>query len=224
VVAQLVADPRLPSGTAERFALYGVMGLPFASGHVLALRDAPVGSIGPAFRSVWHRDPVGAWTIFSTVEPDLGCPRYWGAGNRSEVVPGIDVAWIGPQALRVRMGDRLDWRLDLGESVATGLLSRVGRALPAAAWSNDAMLGLMGPVVGPALHAGRVRLQGLTPNGQHFKAAPTEVWPVTASHAVLDGTDLGAPGPVENQARLGDLWIPQQGLFFVGSVQFEPRP
>lgn len=220
IIAKLIADPRLPSGPDERFALYGVMGLPFASGHVLALRDAPAASIGPAFRSVWHRDPQGAWTFFSTVQPELGCPRYWGAGSRSEVVPAIDLTWTGPQAVRVRMGDRLDWRLELGQSVTSGFLSLVGGALPDAAWRSDAVLGAMGPVVGPLMRAGKVRLQGRTPNGQHFRAAPTQIWPVTASRAVLDGADLGEPGPVDGQARLGDLWLPQQGFFFAGTARF----
>jgi hypothetical protein len=39
----------------ERFAGYGVMGLPFRSGHYLALRHFPASSIGPGFRAVWHR-------------------------------------------------------------------------------------------------------------------------------------------------------------------------
>jgi hypothetical protein len=34
------ASPSLPPGTEERFSGYGVMGLPFRSGHVLALRSA----------------------------------------------------------------------------------------------------------------------------------------------------------------------------------------
>lgn len=52
IISKLIAAPELPSGPDERFALYGVMGLPFASGHILALRDAPAASISPAFRSV----------------------------------------------------------------------------------------------------------------------------------------------------------------------------
>jgi hypothetical protein len=221
VIEQLVRDPRLPSGDGERFALYGVMGQPFASGHYLALRDTPAASIGPSFRSVWHRDPDGRWTFFSTAVPELGCSRYWGNGSRSEVAESIDITWTGPAELRVRMGGRLDWTMRLGESLATGLLSKVGTALPGGAWRNDLVLGAMGPIVGPFLHAGRVRLHGHTPNGQHFRAAPKQIWPVTASTAVLDGAHLGGPSPVADQAHLGDLWLPQQGMFFAGSAEFE---
>ena len=38
---------------------YGLKGLPFASGHVLAMRRFPTSSIDPACTSVWHRDPAG---------------------------------------------------------------------------------------------------------------------------------------------------------------------
>jgi hypothetical protein len=197
------------------------MGLPFASGHVLALRDIAAASIGTAYRSVWHRDPDGNWTFFSTVGPERACSRYFGAESRSEVVPEIEITWTGPATLRVRLGERLDWSLELGESAATSFLSRVGASLPSAAWRSDLMLGFMEPVISRVLHAGRIRLHGTTPNGQHFRAAPKRVWPVTASTAILDGVDLGVPGPVAEQARLGDLCLPQQGFFVAGTAEFE---
>jgi hypothetical protein len=55
---------RLPAGAGERFTGYGVMGLPFASGQVLAMRRFPASSIGPAHTSVWHRDPAGRWDFW----------------------------------------------------------------------------------------------------------------------------------------------------------------
>ena len=36
----------LPPGNEERFSGYGVMGLPFASGHILSLRRFPASSLG----------------------------------------------------------------------------------------------------------------------------------------------------------------------------------
>ncbi len=48
----------LPPGDGERFAGFGIMGLPFASGHVLALRRFAT-SIGPSYSSVGHRSPDG---------------------------------------------------------------------------------------------------------------------------------------------------------------------
>ena len=53
------AHPVLPPGSCERVSGYGVMGLPFSSGHVLGLRRWTAASIGDAFTSIWHRDPAG---------------------------------------------------------------------------------------------------------------------------------------------------------------------
>src|SRR5689334_16071506 len=71
IVQQIEATPVLPGGGGDRFTGYAVMGLPFRSGHVLALRRFPASSIGPGYTSVWHRDPRGDWTFYSTIQPDL---------------------------------------------------------------------------------------------------------------------------------------------------------
>ena len=47
MVQRLEVEATLPAGAEERFAGYGIMGLPFASGHVLVLRGFPVSLIGP---------------------------------------------------------------------------------------------------------------------------------------------------------------------------------
>lgn len=54
LAAEAEDTDQLPPGDEERFAGYGVMGLPFASGHVLAMRRFPSSSIGPAYTSVWQ--------------------------------------------------------------------------------------------------------------------------------------------------------------------------
>ena len=64
--AEVARTPILPSGADETVTGFGVMGLPFASGHYLALRDFPAASFLPGssgYRSVWHRSPAGAWTF-----------------------------------------------------------------------------------------------------------------------------------------------------------------
>lgn len=62
--AASIKTPGLQGGPEERFAGYGVMGLPSRSGHYLALRHFPASSIGPGYRAVWHRDPhVLAWEV-----------------------------------------------------------------------------------------------------------------------------------------------------------------
>lgn len=44
-VSELEASPELRSGRSERVGGYGVMGLPFQSGHLLAMRRCPASSV-----------------------------------------------------------------------------------------------------------------------------------------------------------------------------------
>jgi hypothetical protein len=50
---------------------------------------------------------------------------------------------------------------------------------------------------------------------------PELVWLVTGGRAVLNGTDLGAFGPLPERVSLGDFVIPQRGVLAVGHVFFE---
>jgi hypothetical protein len=58
-----------------------MIGLPLPSGHVLALRRFPASSLGPDYTSIWHRDPGGKWTFYSTAAPEQSCYRIVGAGQ-----------------------------------------------------------------------------------------------------------------------------------------------
>src|SRR5260370_10998305 len=79
LAARLESAPEVPSGGEERFSGFAVMGIPFASGHVLALRRFTASSIGPAYTSVWHRDPGGRWAFWQDQAADQACSRYFGA-------------------------------------------------------------------------------------------------------------------------------------------------
>jgi hypothetical protein len=116
----------------------------------------------------------------------------------------------------------LDWELELEATPITRLLSLVGSAMPSALWRNPVVLSTVGGTAGPLLGAGRMRLQGTVPNGQWFQANPRRAWLVSSSRATVDGEDIGLPGPLDRQTRLGDFWLPQRGLFFVGEGYFEP--
>lgn len=41
------------------------------------------------------------------------------------------------------------------------------------------------------------------------------------TRASLGGVDLSSAGPLRVQDHLGGFWLPQRGLFYAGSVQFE---
>lgn len=216
------ARPRLPDGDDERFTGYGVMGMPFAGGHYLALRDMVASSVGPAYRAIWHRDPEGRWTIHTTGAPGLTCPRYFGSATGTAQVPAITVSWRDDHTLEVALGDDLSWRIELGPTPATRTMTALGGLLPDAGWNSNAVLAAMGPMARTMLHTGRIRLSGETPNGPWFKAAPLKIWRVVASAASYRGEDLGEPAPLDAQARLGDFWLPQRGVFFVGRARFAP--
>jgi hypothetical protein len=220
LVNTMAINPRLVDGDDERFTGYGAMGVPYADGHYLALRDMLATSIGPAYRTLWHRTPAGRWTIFTNTAPDLSCPRYFGAATATEQVPAIDTAWLDDWTLQVSMGDRFSWRIVLGASPATRMMTSMAQAMPDTAWDSDAVLGAMGPMAGGFLGIGRTRLRGVTPNGQSFKAAPLQVWRVVGGQAWLDGVQLGELGPLPEQDALGDFWLPQRGLFFAGRARF----
>ena len=68
---EIEREPTLPAGSGERFSGYGVMGLPFRSGHILGLRRFSASSIGPGYRSVWHRAPSGRWTFYQDQPAEL---------------------------------------------------------------------------------------------------------------------------------------------------------
>jgi hypothetical protein len=214
--------PSLPPEQDDHFYGYGVMGLPFASGHVLAMRKMH-SSVGPKYQSVWHRSPDGAWTMWSDVDPSQSCQRYWGNDLQRAIQAPIDISWPGPSRMTVKIdnGRDLDWEVQLGSTLVTRALSAVGRLTPNALWRRPAVLSAMGDVAGPMLRAGRTALQGNASNGQWFRVNPELVWFVTGGHATLNGTDLGAFGPLPERVALGDFVIPQRGVLAVGHVFFE---
>jgi len=212
--------PRLPEGDGERFTGFGVLGLAFRGGDCLALRVMTRTSIGPGYRAVWHRAPDGAWHMFVTADPAHSCPRYFSAAASYEHVPEIGLQWLDPARLHVRIADVLDWEITLRATPATRTMSALGSALPAAARRSDPLLGAMGPMTRPLLRTGRMRMVGAAPNRQRFQVVPTRIWRVAESRASVDGRDLGPIGALDRQSRLGDFWMPQRGLFYVGDARF----
>jgi hypothetical protein len=210
--------PQLPRAACERVAGYGVMGLPFRSGHVLGLRRWTASSVGESFTSIWHRDPEGRWTFYESVRSEIACTRYFGASvERVEVGP-IALDWEDDRRLRIHTvaSPAVDWRMELGSTPVTRLMSLVGSALPQRAWRSRRVLSTMGWVAGRALGVGTVKLTGLTSNRQPFDSSPLRIWLVTGSQATVEGQDLGPVGPLAEQAHLGDFYIPQRGVFAVG--------
>ena len=146
------------------------MGLPFDSGHYLALRHFPINSIAPAYHSVWHRDPAGRWVFYVDTSPNRSCARYFDAAIAETRIAGITVDWTAPNRLVVTVEGVLEWTLELRHTAATRLLIGAGHLLPARLWRSPAVLDLPAKVAGRVLRAGRLCLAGRVPNGQVFVA------------------------------------------------------
>jgi hypothetical protein len=220
-VAEIERQAGLPAGAGERFSGYGVMGLPFASGHVLALRRFPASSIGPAYTSVWHRDRSGRWEFWQDQPDDQACSRYFGPALAGTRRAPIELAWTGGSTLQITItGTGFSWEVTLAASGATRALNAIGALVPGRAWRAPPVPAVLGPAAGQALRAGRVALAGEAPNGQAFVVSPQRIWLITRSSARLGDQDFGPPGPLGQQTQLGGFWIPQRGIFAIGRAFF----
>jgi hypothetical protein len=212
----------LPDGDEERVVGFGVMGLPFTSGHYLAFRDFPETSFSPAYLSVWHRTPDGVWTFYATTPGPQSCSRYFSSATPVDpVVCDIASRWVTPWSLAISIEAVLDWRIDITATPATRLMSTIGSHLPARVSRSRKALAAISPVVGPLLGIGRMKLTGNLPNGQEFRIAPKRVWAVADSTAVVHGEDLGPIGPHPVQGNLADFQLPQRGICVVAQGRFE---
>jgi hypothetical protein len=215
LIHHIEEDASLPSGSSDRFAGYAVIGLPFRSGHVLALRRFPASSLGPGYTSIWHRDPGGNWTFYSTVAPEQSCSRYFGSEVNENLYAQVRIEWSGPEEFRVtaECSRPLIWEVKVTTTIASRLLNFVARRVPDSWWQKRFMLRLMGFAARYLLGTGEMNLAGRTPNGQEFIANPQQVWLVKSSRAVVNGADIGPLGPLATQARLNEFLIPQRGIF-----------
>ncbi|WP_179469541.1 hypothetical protein [Mycolicibacterium vinylchloridicum] len=212
----------LPAGTDDRVGGFGIMGLPFDTGHYLAYRDFGASSFSPAYRSVWHRDPDGRWTFYATTPAEQSCARYFSSATTIPAVQcAIATTWADPWSLTIAIPGLLRWTVGMASTVTTRTVSRLGRALPERAWASRPVLAAMGRMAGPLLGTGEMRLTGHVPNGQGFRVAPRQIWAVRESRAVLRGMNLGALAPLATQDRLADFRLPQRGLCVIGTARFD---
>ena len=173
---------------------------------------------------MWHRNPQGRWTFYTDVAPQLACPRYFGSALDEAVVREIEITWTSPRDFTVSIEEDpgLDWHLSLAPTPATRLINVVGGVLPDALWRKEAVLKAMAKAAGLVLRAGRLGLTGQVPNHQRFIANPILIWAIQSSTARVGNQHLGSVRPLPVQTSLGDFWIPQRGIFAIGSSFFEP--
>lgn len=198
---------------------WGVFGLPFDSGHVLALRVFLENSFAP-YRTVWHRDPAGRWAIYADAPRlDVACPRYYGQACDRTALARIGVEWTGPASLHVTMDTpSLDWSATATDTPVVRALNAVSARLPLWTWRPAALLRARERLAREILGVGALRLSGTMPSGHYGVLMPQRMYLISDSRAVLDGNDLGRPTRVVPNPRIGEVALPARGVLAVGQA------
>jgi hypothetical protein len=195
---------------------WGVFGLPFDSGHVLALRVFPENDFAP-YRTLWHQDPSGSWSIYvDGPRLDTACPRYYGAACAFTGFATIELAWIGPASLRVRAEPlSLEWTLTASETPTLRVLNAIGSRLPLWTWRFPSLLRAREQLA-HRLGMGDLKLSGVMPSGHTGTLMPQRMYFVDEAAATLDGVDLGRPTRSNPNPMIGDVPLPGRGVLAIG--------
>ena len=214
---------RAPWPGCEYVKGWGVFGLPFDTGHVLALRVFPENDFGP-YRTLWHRDPLGRWSIYvDGPRLDTACPRYYGAACDHVGKARIDLQWLGPATLRVHLDcPVLDWVLTAVEPARLRLINSVNSALGLSTWRRPAMVHARERMAG-GLGIGRLRMAGVMPSGHTGILMPRRMYFVDDSAATLDGVALGRPTRLRDNPTIGDVPLPARGVLATGQGIWQIR-
>lgn len=207
---------RAPWPNYEYVKGWGVFGLPFDSGHVLALRVFPENDFSP-YRTLWHRDPSGAWSIYvDGPRLDTACPRYYGAACTYTGYADIGLTWTAPASLQITMAaPSLDWTLTASSSRLLDMLNRISSALPLATWRPRSLVRARERLA-EALGMGQLEMSGLMPSGHFGTLMPEQMYFVDDSHATLDGVDLGRPVHLQRNPSIGGVPLPARGVLAIG--------
>lgn len=204
-------------GTDEAMSGYAAAQM-FASGHIFNLRRFTVTTLEGPFTSLWHRDPTGTWTFFVDAPPTQACPRYFGARIAASAQTAVELDWKKPDTLVVR-ADEVEWSMTMRATTSTRAMNLLVWMTPAPLLRRPGFLRLVERLL-PVLGLGRVSLVGTAPNGQSFEVTGQDVWKVVGGRATVDGEDVGPPGVLDEQPRLGDYWVPRD-IFAVIEAHFE---
>jgi hypothetical protein len=201
---------------------WGVFGLPFDSGHYLALRVFPENDFAP-YRTVWHRDPAGSWSIFADAPRlDIACPRFYGPACAVTSHARIDVRWTGPMSLRVTMdAPALDWTVEVTETRLLRILNVISPHLPLWTWKRDSLLRAREFMAKRLLGLGPIRLKGLMPSGHIGTLMPQRMYFIESSSVTLNGENLGRPAHPAGPIDIGGVPVPCRGVLAVGQAAWE---
>lgn len=200
---------------------WGVFGLPFDSGHVLALRVFPENDFAP-YRTLWHRDPNGSWSIHvDGPRLDTACPRYFGTACDYTGFAHIEVTWTGPASLRVSMDSPLlDWTLTATSTRLLSVLNTISAALPLATWRPRSLVRARERMA-HGLGMGHLEMSGVMPSGHAGTLMPQQMYFVDDSLATLGGVDLGRPVHLNDNPMIGGVALPARGILAIGQGVWE---
>ena len=200
---------------------WGVVARPFATGHVLALRVVRGSDIG-SYRTLWHRDPELAWSIYvDGPRLDTACPRYFGAACHHTGFGKLHLEWLDPATLSVRLASpALDWVLTATQTPLLRILNAVNEALPRSTWGSAAVLHTRERVA-RALGMGAVPLRGVTPSGHLGTMMPQRIYLISDTAATLNGTEFGTPARLRANPMIGDVPLPARGVLAIGQGVWE---
>ena len=207
---------RAPWAEHEHFKGWGVFGLPFDSGHVLALRVVPESDFG-AYRTLWHRDPAGSWSIYvDGPRLDTACPRYYSKALTHTGFAGIELKWTAPDTLHVTM-DRphVEWSMTARTTPTLEMLNLVSARLPLSTWRYPALVHTR-EAIASWLGMGRLEFSAVMPNGQRGTVMPQQIYFIDRSSASIDGADLGRPIHVRDNPMIGSVPLPARGVLATG--------
>ncbi|CAN5652347.1 hypothetical protein BH23CHL2_BH23CHL2_30560 [soil metagenome] len=203
----------------EHYHGYGVMVMPFSSGHLLGLRVFPDTDFGP-YRSVWHRTPGGDWSIFNDGHSlDTTCPRWWGPVLKHASLTGIDVTWTGPSVLRVTMEEpQLEWTMSISASLPLRAINKLSAKLPSWTWKVSPLVSARESMAKRLLGMGDLRFTFPAPNGSSATVMCEQIYFIESSEAILEGQSLGHPVRLPANPTIGDVALPTRPSFFVGKA------
>ena len=201
---------------------FGVFGLPFDSGHVLALRVFPENDFAP-YTTVWHRTPGGIWSIFvDGPRLDTACPRYYGAAARHVQFSKVTLQWTEAMALSISVdAPRLEWHVSMATPPLFKVMNAISPRLPEPLWRAPTTLRAFERLGKTLFDLGDITLIGTAPNGHFTILMPQRMFLITGAQAKLNGYDLGHPTRSAENPAIGAVNLPARPVFAVGRAYFE---
>jgi hypothetical protein len=198
---------------------WGIFDVPFDSGHLLALRVFPQNDFAP-YRTVWHRAPDGAWSIFvDGPRLDTACPRYYGPACTVVAQTRIDVQWMASAALGITMDDpALTWSVVATTTPSLRVLNTVSPRLPLWTWKRPSPVRARELIAQRVLAMGAIRMHGVMPSGHVGTLMPERMYFITDAVATLDGSDLGRPERSATTPDIGGVTLPARGVLAAGQA------